>query len=53
MNDKNEGVSIPAKNTKKIEGNWKEICKNCHVLKLQLGCGYGCEIIRIWEERLQ
>jgi hypothetical protein len=25
--------------------NWKEICKDCDVLKLDLGCGFGCEII--------
>jgi hypothetical protein len=40
---------VPSKKTTKIEENWKEICKNCHVLKLQLGCGYGCEIVRLWE----
>jgi hypothetical protein len=47
--EENKGVVIPTKKTIKIEENWKELCKNCHVLKLQLGCGYGCEIVRIWE----
>lgn len=47
----NNGVVVPAKKTTKIEENWKEICKNCEVLKLQLDCGFGCEIVRIWEDR--
>ncbi len=39
MNNETDEVSV------KKEENWKDICKNCEVLRLDLGCGFGCEII--------
>jgi hypothetical protein len=27
--------------------NWKEICKGCEVLRLDMRCSFGCDIVRM------
>jgi sulfatase maturation enzyme AslB (radical SAM superfamily) len=47
MNNKDgsRDVAPAAKNkAAKKEENWMEICKDCKVLKLEMGCGFGCEM---------
>ena len=41
MNNETDEESV------KKEENWKDICKNCEVLRLDLGCGFGCEIVKM------
>jgi hypothetical protein len=40
---KKGGEKTPAE---KRNEDWKEICKNCEILKKGNNCFYGCEIIK-------
>jgi hypothetical protein len=44
---KKGGSIAPAKIKKAaINEDWKEICKDCEILKTGNNCFYGCEIIK-------
>ena len=43
---KGGNVAPAAKKKATINEDWKDICKNCEILKKGNECVYGCEIIK-------
>jgi sulfatase maturation enzyme AslB (radical SAM superfamily) len=49
INEKEESRLASSAAKKKIikkNENWKEKCKDCEVLKLEMGCAFGCEMLK-------
>jgi hypothetical protein len=49
MNNKNDerNGEFDKKNNNGKKENWKEICKGCEILRLDMKCSFGCDIIRL------